>query len=342
MAFSSSLKSNRKITAWLLALILLVIGMIVLGGATRLTNSGLSITEWDLVSGVLPPLSQEDWIEAFDKYKQIPEFVAEHPDMELAGFKRIFFWEWAHRLYGRIIGLVFALPFFWFLFRGQIPKGKLFRFVSIGLLIGAQGVVGWYMVKSGLVKNRVDVSQYMLAFHLGLAFIILGLTYWTWKDSKEGWGLRNDPPAFPKHAGLLALLVFLQIVVGAFVAGTHAGRRYNDWPYMDGKIIPEGYNDLTPFWKNLGENIAAIQFNHRILAYVLVIAALAYGWRVRGIRKIRGKAIMFTALLAVQVGLGILALIKVVPLGLALAHQFLAIFVFLSATALWRGARRGY
>ena len=337
-----SVKTNRKISIWLGALVLLVIGMIVLGGATRLTNSGLSITEWDLVSGTLPPLNDAAWNEAFEKYKQIPEYEAEHPDMDMDGFKRIFFWEWAHRLYGRIIGLVYALPFFWFLFRRQIPKGRFLRFLSIGLLIGAQGVVGWYMVKSGLSGDRVDVSQYMLAFHLGLAFIILGLTYWTWKDHRDGWGLRSEPPAFPKHAGLLGILVYLQIIAGAFVAGTHAGKRYNDWPYMDGKIVPDGYSDLSPFWKNMGENLAAIQFNHRILAYVLLITAVLYLWRARAIRKIRGKAVMFTVLLVAQVVLGILALLKVVPLHLALAHQFLAIFVFLSVVGLWRGALRGY
>lgn len=333
---------SRKISLWLGALILLIIGMIVLGGATRLTNSGLSITEWDLVSGTLPPLSEEAWIEAFEKYKQIPEYEAEHPDMDMGGFKRIFFWEWAHRLYGRIIGLVFAVPFFWFLIKGQIPKGKFPRFLLIGLLIGAQGVVGWFMVKSGLGNNRVDVSQYMLAFHLGMAFIILGLIYWTWKDHREGWALRNEPPAFPLHAGLIGILVFLQIVAGALVAGTHAGKRYNDWPYMDGNVIPDGYWDIAPFWKNFGENLAAIQFNHRILAYLLVAVAIAYWWRARKIRKIKSKAIMFQVLLAAQVGLGIYALIKVVPLEYALAHQFLAIFVFISAIGLWRGARRGY
>ena len=338
----SDSSASRKISLWLGALILLIIGMIVLGGATRLTNSGLSITEWDLVSGTLPPLSEEAWIEAFEKYKQIPEYEAEHPDMDMSGFKRIFFWEWAHRLYGRIIGLVYALPFFWFLFKRQIPKGKLPRFLLIGLLIGAQGVVGWYMVKSGLGNNRVDVSQYMLAFHLCMAFIILGLIYWTWKDHREGWALRNEPPAFPKHAGLLGVLVFLQIVAGAFVAGTHAGKRYNDWPYMEGDIVPAGYWDITPFWKNFGENLAAVQFNHRILAYLLVIVAVTYWWRARKIRKIKSKAIMFNVLLAAQVALGIYALIKVVPLEFALVHQFLAIFVFISAIGLWRGARRGY
>ena len=338
----ASSRSDRHISRWLLALILLIIGMIVLGGVTRLTNSGLSITEWDLVSGTLPPLSEEAWIDAFEKYKQIPEFEAEHADMDMSGFKRIFFWEWAHRLYGRVIGLVFALPFFWFWMKRQIPKGKFARFLLIGLLIGSQGVVGWYMVKSGLGNDRVDVSPFWLAFHLGMAFIILGLTYWTWKDHREGWALRNDPPAFPRHAGLLGVLVFWQIVAGALVAGSHAGKRYNDWPYMDGQLVPDGYWDLSPFWKNLGENLAAVQFNHRILAYLLVIVAITYLWRVRKIKKIRSKAIMFMVLLASQIGLGIYALIKVVPLEFALAHQFLAIFVFMSAIGLWRGARRGY
>jgi len=342
MASLSSMHSDKSVSRWLLIMVLLVIGMIILGGITRLTNSGLSITEWNLVTGTFPPTSEEQWLSEFDKYKQIPEFLAEHADMTLAGFKEIYFWEWAHRLYGRIIGLVFAFPFLYFLMRGKLPAGRVFRFLGVGILIGLQGVMGWYMVKSGLVDNRVDVSQYRLAAHLGLAFIILGVLYWTWQDHREGWSFRSEPRAYPLLAGGIGVLVFFQIVAGAFVAGTHAGKRYNDWPLMDGKFVPDGYGELSPFWKNAFENLAAIQFNHRILAYLLVLLALFYWWRVRSIRKIHVKATMFLVLLAIQVGLGIWTLMKIVPLGLALAHQCLAIFVFIAAIGLWRSARRGY
>jgi len=343
----SSLSVDKSVSKWLLALILLVIGMIVLGGATRLTNSGLSITEWNVVTGTLPPLNDLQFMEEFEKYKKIPEFKAEHPDMTLSEFKTIYYWEWAHRLYGRIIGLVFILPFFFFLFKNRLPKGKTPRFVGIGLLIGLQGLVGWLMVRSGLGGDRVDVSQYMLAFHLGLAFIILGLLYWTWKDQKEGWSFRGEPPAHSKHAGLLGMLVYLQIVIGAFVAGTHAGARYNDWPMMDGKFIPEGYAAQAPLWRNLFENQATIQFNHRMLAYLLVVMAVFYWWRVRSIRKIRAKSTMLLVLIAGQVLLGIWALMTYAPVMgeisyKFLGHQFLAIFVFLSAIGLWRSSRLGY
>ncbi|NNE57876.1 MAG: COX15/CtaA family protein [Hellea sp.] len=342
MASTSSLHLDKGLIRWLMVMVLLVIAMIVLGGATRLTNSGLSITEWEPIKGAFPPLSLEQWQAEFEKYKQIPEFAAENSDMKLQGFKSIYFWEWAHRLLGRIIGLAYALPLFFFLIKSRIPSGKRFRFVAILLLIGLQGFIGWWMVASGLTDNRVDVSQYRLAIHLGLAFIILGFLYWTLKDLRQGWGFRRDIPASPILGGVIATLVFCQIIAGALVAGTKSGKIYNEWPLMDGKLIPNDYFFLKPFWLNFGENSAAVQFNHRLLAYIIFGLAIIFWLRVRKITKIRAKALMFLILIFTQMALGIWTLLQVAPLNLSLAHQFLAVFVFLSAIGLWRGSRIGY
>mgnify|MGYP003864413283 CR=1 FL=1 len=308
----------------------MVAAMIVLGGATRLTNSGLSITEWRPISGALPPLSHAQWLSEFKKYKQIPEFMAEHPDMDLKGFEFIYFMEWSHRQLGRLIGLAYALPFFFFLFRRQLPFGHGLRFFSILILIGIQGGIGWWMVSSGLVNDRVDVSQYRLATHLGMAFIILGALFWLWRDQKEGWPRRLHGMVLSKRTGFLSILVFLQIVGGAFVAGTHSGKSYNTWPLMDGDFIPSGYGIMSPFWKNIFENTAAIQFNHRFLAYILLGVALWVFFSAKTVNPRIGRAMVWTLLiLAVQVLLGIWALLMAAPLWLALAHQFTAILVFL-------------
>ncbi len=341
MSNASSLSPSRSVTRWLLVMVILVIAMIVLGGATRLTNSGLSITEWKPITGALPPLSTEQWLIEFDKYKQIPEFSAEHPNMSLEGFRFIYFMEWSHRQLGRLIGLAFVIPFFFFAIKRQLPKGRVFRFFLIMLLIGAQGAIGWWMVASGLTNDRTDVSQYRLAAHLSMAFLILGLLYWTYKDQKDGWGFRRETPAYPWHGFLIALFVFLQIIAGAFVAGTHAGKTYNTWPLMDGKFFPEGYSKGPSFWQNLGENITAIQFNHRVLAYIVCLLVVLYLLRVRSLVRVRGKAIMLVVLVMLQIALGVWTLLNVAPLNLSLAHQFLAIFVFISSVSLWRSAKLG-
>lgn len=320
----------------------LVVAMIALGGATRLTNSGLSITEWKPITGALPPLSHEQWLAEFEKYKQIPEFSAEHPDMDVSSFKFIYFWEWSHRQLGRLIGLAYGLPFLWFLFRRKLPSGQSWRFFTILILIGLQGAIGWWMVASGLVNDRVDVSQYRLATHLGLAFLILAMLYWTWRHQKEGWDMRRQMPAGRRHTLFLTICVFIQIIFGAFVAGTHAGKTYNSWPLMDGRVVPEGYAMLSPFWKNFTENIAAIQFNHRTLAYIIAILGLSLIWRSRHLTHIRKAAQWAGLLILVQIGLGIWTLLAVAPLSLSLAHQFLAILVFLAALGCYRAARFTY
>ena len=200
-------KSSRAISWWLLITLIMVAAMIVLGGATRLTNSGLSITEWKPITGALPPLSHEAWLNEFEKYKQIPEFEAEHPDMTLAGFEFIYFMEWSHRQLGRFIGLVYTLPFIYFLLRGKL-KGQVLKYFAIVLLIGLQGAIGWWMVHSGLSNERVDVSQYRLAVHLGAAFIILGLLFWFWRDSVEGMAATSSSAVMTKRAKLLACLLY--------------------------------------------------------------------------------------------------------------------------------------
>jgi len=231
---------SKSVEYWLLFMMVLVAAMIVVGGATRLTNSGLSITEWAPIRGALPPLSTEAWLAEFEKYKLIPEFEAEHPDMDLAGFKFIYFWEWGHRQLGRFIGLAYTLPLFWFLMRGKLSAGHRLKFFGIAILIGVQGAIGWWMVHSGLQEGMVNVSQYRLATHLGMAFIILGALFWLYKRQVHRW----DRTGFMLGRGrtlVLGLLVYLQIIGGAFMAGTHSGRTYNEWPLMDGDFIPDGY-----------------------------------------------------------------------------------------------------
>ena len=335
MAFMTEARS-KPVEIWLIIMIILVGVMIVVGGATRLTNSGLSITEWAPIRGALPPLSTEAWGAEFEKYKLIPEFEAEHPDMDLAGFKFIYFWEWSHRQLGRLIGLVFTLPLFWFLARKKLPIGHRWKFFCVALLIGLQGVIGWWMVHSGLQKGMVDVSQYRLATHLGIAFIILGVLYWLFKRQRTAWH-DVEYSLGRGRAKILAGLVYLQIVVGAFMAGTHAGKTYNEWPLMDGDIVPQGYAAQSPFWRNLFENPAAIQFNHRTLAYILLAVALWVGWSFRKNSRVKPAVMVFAALLFCQVALGIWTLLSVAPLNLSLLHQFTSIFVFLTAlSVVWR------
>ena len=325
---------------WLFFVMLLVIFMIVFGGATRLTNSGLSITEWLPIRGAIPPLSNAQWLSEFEKYKQIPEFLAEHPDMELSGFKFIYFMEWGHRQLGRFIGLTYALPFLWLVLRRQLPQGRAWRFVLILLLIGLQGGIGWWMVHSGLQEGRVSVSQYRLAAHLGMAFIILGFLYWTWRDSAEDWPARTFKVMYQMRTAGLAVLIYLQILSGAFVAGTDAGKSYNTWPLMDGGFVPDGYFIMSPFWRNFFENIPAIQFNHRFLAYFIGLAAI---WvlisTLRSTYRLRGHIKFLFMLIIIQVGLGVWTLLSGATLILALTHQFLAVFVFLSALAAARVSR---
>lgn len=331
---------ERSVRNWLFVMLLMVGAMIVLGGATRLTNSGLSITEWAPIKGALPPLNTEAWLSEFQKYQQIPEFTAEHPDMDLAGFKTIYFWEWSHRQLGRLIGLAYALPFFYFLFRRRLPQGQALKFFGIMLLIGIQGAIGWWMVASGLVNDRVDVSQYRLATHLGVAFIILGALFWLWRNQAESWPRKPLDKMPVKRTTLLAGLVFLQIIAGAFVAGLKAGRTYNSWPLMDGDIIPAGYASMSPFWRNMFENIGAVQFNHRTLAYIILAVTIWIFITSKRHPRLRRHMIVFKVVVLWQIVLGIYVLLTGDALWLALLHQFSAIFVWLAVVAVMRTARK--
>lgn len=331
---------DTRIATWLLIMMCLVAAMIVLGGATRLTNSGLSITEWKPITGALPPLSHEAWLAEFEKYKQIPEFEAEHPDMTLAGFEFIYFMEWSHRQLGRLIGLVYALPFFWLLMRKRLPQGRKRWFWAVLILIGLQGAIGWWMVASGLVNDRVDVSQYRLAVHLGMAFVILALLFELWRDMREGVVGLKPRSVLAKESFWLVGLTFVQIMAGAFVAGTHSGKSYNTWPLMDGSFIPDGYAVMSPIWRNLFENTAAIQFNHRFLAYILLGLGIWLFLKTRhSSQTVRRAGLVFMHLLVWQVVLGIWTLLAVAPLGLSLLHQLSAVALFVSTLWMWRAAR---
>ena len=332
MAISFDQRTPGWVTHWLGFMVALVVAMVVIGGATRLTNSGLSITEWAPIKGALPPMSQEAWVAEFEKYKQIPEFEAEHPGMDLAGFRMIYFWEWAHRQLGRIVGLVFAVPFLILLISRKLPRGRALALTSVLFLIGLQGAIGWWMVYSGLQDGMVSVSQYRLATHLGMAFIIMGLLLWLFLDARRGWSLRQGKPP-TRLAPIFLGLVFVQIIAGAFVAGTASGKTFNTWPLMDGRFVPSGYWFQSPAWRNLFENAAAIQFNHRTLAYILLALFIWLAVKLWRDTTMRTPILLVGILLAWQVALGIGTLLAVAPLNLSLLHQFSSVLVFV--TTVW-------
>jgi heme a synthase len=321
-------QNKRAVAIWLWGIALLVALMVIVGGATRLTDSGLSITEWKPFLGTIPPFTEAQWLEVFEKYKQIPEYQIQNRSMNLADFKFIFWWEWAHRFLGRFIGIAFALPLLFFIYTKQIPKRLWPRLVLIFLLGGLQGTLGWYMVASGLVE-RVDVSQYRLAAHLIVAFVIFAAIAWTAMTLSTQ---RRRPvgTGTALALGFLALLL-LQIVAGGFVAGLDAGHASYTWPKMNGALFPDGLSTLSPVWRNAFENALAAQFNHRVLAYVLLIHALLQAWRVATL-----SAFLLAVAVSVQAGLGILTIVLQVPLAVALLHQAAAIVVL--ALALWHVA----
>jgi cytochrome c oxidase assembly protein subunit 15 len=324
----------RAIAVWLFACCGMVILMMLIGAITRLTESGLSMVEWRPLIGVLPPLSDEEWKRVFALYRATSEYRLQNPDMTLGAFKTIFWWEYIHRVWGRLIGVVFAVPLLWFIVRRQIPKGLTPHLVGLFLLGGFQGVIGWWMVKSGFV-DREDVSQYRLTAHLGIAFVILGYMLWI------AIGLMSRaraeialPTGLGRNAKAVLLVTFVTALTGGLVAGLNAGFTYNEWPMMDGRFVPEGYGELTPWWLNLFDNIAAVQFDHRIMAYLTAAAVLALWLQARRGRLPAGAQRPFhvlAALVAVQIALGIATLLMVVPLPLAVLHQGGAIALFCAA-----------
>lgn len=327
----------RVIRLWLSCVAFLVFCIVIVGGATRLTDSGLSITEWLPIMGAIPPLNDADWQEAFAKYKQIPEYVKVNAGMSLEEFKFIFWWEWGHRQLGRLIGLALLVPLVVFWARGWIPSRMTLPLVGVTALVGLQGALGWYMVASGLV-GRVDVSQYRLAAHLSLAIVIFGVLIWLalrLRDERQQLSMPM-PNGLVLFAGVLMAGVFLQIVLGAFVAGMRAGLAYNTWPLMDGDFIPDGLGIMTPWWSNLFENALTVQFNHRMVAYGLVALCAVYLvglYRSGASGAVRRSAVLFAAALGAQVVVGILTLLWQVPILMGLAHQGLAVIVF--GAAVW-------
>jgi cytochrome c oxidase assembly protein subunit 15 len=315
---------------WLLSIALLIAIMVLVGGATRLTESGLSIVEWKPVTGTLPPLTQEQWTQAFEAYKTIPQYRELNAGMNLGEFKTIFWWEWSHRLLGRVIGIAYLLPFLWFLWRGALGadlRRRLWLVFGLGAL---QGAVGWWMVASGL-SQRVEVSQYRLATHLVLALLIFAAIVWTLRR------LADRPPSAASlrlkiTSVALLVLTFVQLYLGALVAGLRAGKVYNTWPEIDGAFVPSAARLFfeAPWWRNLFDNTLTVQFEHRMTAYVLfALAALHAFDAVRsraGTAAVNG-ALWLAAAVTLQATLGILTLLNQVPISLALAHQAVAIVV---------------
>lgn len=339
---------RRAIGIWLVVVAALVVATLLVGGATRLTESGLSITEWKPVTGVLPPLSEPQWQGEFEKYKTIPQYREINRGMTLSEFKTIFWWEWAHRLLGRTIGAVFLLPFLFFLWRGFVGRGlrrQLWVLFGLGAL---QGAVGWWMVYSGL-GDRVSVSQYRLAFHMTLACVIYAGIVWTLR------GLSANVPVHASarirtSAGILLFLVLLQIYLGALVAGLDAGLIYNTWPLIDGGLVPSADRlwFIAPFWRNFFENDLMVQFMHRITAYLLWCLAVLHAIDVA--RTLRGSSVMKSAIwlaiaLTIQAGIGIATLLHHVPISLALLHQGAAIVILtiavVHAESVMRGTKAG-
>jgi len=310
---------------WLFAVALLIFIMVIVGGATRLTNSGLSITEWQPLLGAIPPLNEADWQQAFDKYKLIPQARELNSTMTLAEFKSIFWWEWAHRFLGRFIGVAFAVPFLFFALTGRIVRGQWPKLIGLFILGGLQGALGWYMVASGL-ETRVDVSQYRLAAHLTLAASIYAAMLWV----ALGLGRERRTPAGVVEwaAFLLPFLVLLQMGAGGFVAGLDAGLAFNTWPLMDGTLVPNGLLVMSPAWRNLFENAMTVQFDHRMLAYVIALYALLLAF----VQRMKTAALVAAAVL-LQVCIGIWTLLAHVPLHVALTHQGGALVVL--AAAVW-------
>ncbi len=322
---------RRAIQIWLWIVAALIFAMVVVGGATRLTKSGLSITEWHLISGVIPPLSQEAWVTEFYKFKQIPQYKAIFSNLDLSGFKFIFFWEWSHRLLGRVIGLAVALPLVFFWARGALTRDLKFKLVGLLALGGLQGFVGWWMVSSGLV-NRIEVAQERLAIHLLLASITFAVTVWIASSLSPGNAVRSERWQ-RLFAGVIVLATLLQIFLGALVAGLRAGRAYNTWPLMDGHFVPDVLL-LQPWWRNFVDNIATVQFQHRMVAYTLLALAIVQAiasWRAApGTRGAR-RSLHFAGLVALQAVLGIVTLVLVVPLWAGLVHQAFAMLVLLAS-----------
>ncbi|MEO1226033.1 MAG: COX15/CtaA family protein [Pseudomonadota bacterium] len=336
--------ARRRISAWLFVAAGMVFAMAVIGAITRLTESGLSMAEWRPLIGALPPLSQAEWDRVFDLYRQTPEYRLINTGMSLDDFKTIFFWEWLHRLWGRLIGVVFALPLLWFWLAGTIRRtglGARLGWTLIGLLVlgGLQGVLGWVMVQSGLV-DRPSVSHYRLAAHLGLAFLIFGLLIWVGLSVRGATEAAGAAPGPRRHGWVALVLISVTVLWGAMVAGLDAGLAYNTFPLMNGALLPPEALSIVPAWLNLFDNTALVQFIHRWLAIISAIVVLALAVRAWRVAAWRGLATWLGVTVLFQVGLGIATLLLGVPIVIATLHQAGALtLVALLVGLQWRMTR---
>jgi cytochrome c oxidase assembly protein subunit 15 len=341
MTPAHTLSSAKPVALWLLVCCALIFAMVVLGGVTRLTRSGLSIVEWDPIMGAVPPLTQTRWEETFEKYKQTPEYTKVNSGMSIEEFKGIFYVEWAHRLLGRLIGAVFLIPFLYFLVRRHITRELAPKLIVMFVLGGLQGALGWYMVKSGLV-DIPRVSPYRLTAHLAFAVVIYAYMFWTALGLLYTPGARPTPRGLGRFGVAVTALIFLMILSGGFVAGNKAGFAFNTFPWMNGRFVPEGVSAMQPLWSNLFENIATVQFNHRLLAYLLCLVIPVFWWhamRVALPARTRRAVHFLLGWLVVQVLLGITTLLYVVPIPLAAAHQAGALVLFSLALAIQHSLR---
>lgn len=345
IAEQQRIRRNRSVQRiWLAVVLVAIFALVLVGGATRLTDSGLSITEWKPVHGVIPPLSEAEWQEELELYRQIPEYQLINKGMSLDEFKTIYWWEWAHRLLARGVGILFGVPLLFFLATGRVEKRLRWPLFGLLVLGGLQGAVGWWMVASGLV-DRVDVSQYRLATHLTLACLIFAAIVWVMRglaphsaDPVPSQGLKSG-------AGALTGLVLVQIYLGGLVAGLDAGLASSTWPLMNGALVPDGLWEISPAWRNVFENQLTVQFVHRLGGYLLfgltlwhMLAAISRG---AGSTHCR-RAIVLFVLVTIQALIGIVVIVTQVPVGWALAHQGWAVVVLGFAVAHWRGFHGAY
>jgi cytochrome c oxidase assembly protein subunit 15 len=340
----SASPSDKPVAVWLLICCALIFAMVVLGGVTRLTRSGLSIVEWDPIIGAIPPLTQTHWEETFDKYKQTPEYTKVNAGMSLEEFKGIFYVEWAHRLLGRLIGAVFLIPFLYFLVRRRITRQLAPKLIVVFVLGGLQGALGWYMVKSGLV-DIPRVSPYRLTAHLAFAVVIYAYIFWTALGLLYPPEIRPAPRGIGRSGAAVTTLIFLMILSGGFVAGNKAGFAFNTFPWMNGRFFPEGMYAMQPLWSNLFENIATVQFNHRLLAYLLCLVIPVFWWQAMRVAlpaRARRAVHFLLGWLVVQVLLGITTLLYVVPIPLAAAHQAGALVLFSLALTVQHSLRTSH
>ncbi|MCK5425498.1 MAG: COX15/CtaA family protein [Emcibacter sp.] len=334
-------RDNRQIANWLFFVCIMIFCMVIVGGVTRLTESGLSMVNWKPLSGIIPPLNEAEWAEEFTAYQQYPEYQQVNQGMSLDEFKSIFFWEYSHRILGRLIGLVFFVPFVIFLFKRSVSRALKPKLWLMFFLGGLQGLLGWWMVKSGLV-DQPDVSHYRLTAHLGLAVLIFLYIFWV----ASGLVMARCEGTHKRPVGMLTflvILIFMQILLGGLVAGLNAGMIYNTWPLMEDQIIPVGLFDLTPWYMNISENIMMVQFNHRLLGYFIGLMGL-YVWSM--VRKdthinVRMAGHLLLLVILGQGVLGVLTLINVVPIPLAAGHQAGALVTLSAALFALRRVKSG-